>query len=71
LEHTRIVYNVYSFLESIGGTPEILKMLASMIVGTYCSFYAAVVNIAALYKVKTTDHKLFKPLTEDKSIFRL
>ena len=55
IEHSRIVYNFYDYLESIGGLPEILKLIASMLVGTYCYFYATIMNIGSLYKVKTKD----------------
>ena len=56
IEHSRYVYNIYDYLESIGGIPEILKFIATLVVGTYCAFYAAIMNIGELYMVKSKDH---------------
>ena len=36
----------------MGGVPEILKSIASIIAGAYISFHATIVNMGMLYKLK-------------------
>ena len=49
IDHTRKVYDAFAWLEAMGGVPEILKSIATLFVGTYLSFHAAMVNISYLY----------------------
>jgi len=51
--HTRKVENIYTWLEAIGGIPELLKLVAQMIIGSYLSFHTTMMNIKTLYKMKT------------------
>ena len=51
--HTRKVDTIFTWLEAIGGIPEILKMFAQMIIGSYLYFHSTMMNIKTLYKVKT------------------
>ena len=44
----------------MGGTPEILKQIAQIIIGTYGIFVAQFVNIGLLYRVKNKDKSLNK-----------
>ena len=54
MSHTRKVDDIYVYLEKIGGVPEVLKQIASILVGSYCFFYSQMVNIAIIYKVNPT-----------------
>ena len=48
----------------MGGTPELLKMFAKIIIGSYCAFHSTMMNIKALYKVKS-DTNIFKNDDQD------
>ena len=40
ISHTRKVNDIYKYLETIGGVPEVLKQIAQICVGSYCFFYS-------------------------------
>ena len=50
--HSRKTETFFSWLEAMGGIPEILKMFAQMVIGTYLGFHSTMMNIKTFYKVE-------------------
>ena len=53
IEHWRVVFGFFDFLESLGGVNEIISSIAYFLIGSYLVFHSNMMSIKVLYKVKT------------------
>jgi len=67
ISHERVVYGFFDWLESMGGVPEILKSIASLMVGGYLAFHASLTNMGYLYTL-SSKHKTFGESGEDDEV---